>query len=432
MAVSSTYPQPIQHSTVRAICREFRPHFREPAGRARIMARSMPVARRDIFDPSFPAVCHCISRCVRRAFLLEEAHRARMVQARIHFLASQMAIDVLEYAILANHLHAVLATHPELARAWTDREVAARYRTICPDRAWRKRMGIDPALPAREEEIAAAVAKPTLIALWRRRLSCISFFHKLLKQEIARRCNLEDRVTGHFWEGRFKSIVALDDRAVIAHMAYVALNAVRAGIASSLDGHEFSSVAARVDDLMARIARGEFSGEAREARAKLRSLNLLPAIPCEPGDDVRRLELLDGVRNPWSGAGTPAVLEGASLAAFLHDVDAQGRVEVEGKRGFIPEETARILDMLDARLVASIAQGRSPASRLIHAACSLGRSLEAAMSRASSGAWGNLSGAAAAIAEHAWRMGKRSAVAIMGECGGPRRIRAADPRPDPG
>jgi hypothetical protein len=343
-----------------------------------------------------------------------------------------MAISVLEYAILSNHLHAVLATHPEVVRAWTDREIATRYRTLCPDRVWRRRMKIDGTLPAREEEIAAALAKPALLSLWRQRLSCISFFHKLLKQEIARRCNVEDGVTGHFWEGRFKSIVALDNRAVIAHMAYVALNAVRAGLASSLDGHECSSIAARVKDLMERIARGEFVGEARAARAKLRSLELLPALPCDPGDDVRQLGFLEGVRNPWHGSRTPAVLEGATLAAFLHDVDAEGRLEVPSKRGVIPDTTPRVLDLLDAELAIAIEKDRTPASDLVRAACSLGRSLDAAMSRAASGAWGNLSGGTAAIAEHAWRMGRRFALAIMGDDGGPRRIRAAEPGADPG
>ena len=91
-------------------------------------------------------------------------------------------------------------------------------------RAWRIRRKIAIDLPAQPEEIEKAVADPLLIAKWREELSSLSFFHKLLKQKIARAINLAADATGHCWEGRFKSIVALDDDAVIAHMVYVALN----------------------------------------------------------------------------------------------------------------------------------------------------------------------------------------------------------------
>jgi hypothetical protein len=51
----------------------------------------------------------------------------------------------------------------------------------------------------------------------------------------------EDKVTGRFWEGRFKSQALLNEQAVLTCMAYVDLNPVRAALCDSLAGSEFTS-----------------------------------------------------------------------------------------------------------------------------------------------------------------------------------------------
>jgi len=178
-----------------------------------IAAVLMGFARQHLFDPTETNVCHCISRCVRREMLLEHDERRTWLMNRLRWLTQYFAVDVLEAAVLHSRLHLVASTNPEMARSWSAVEVARRFRTMCPDYALRKRLKIRPGDPVSDAEIAAAVADPALIAKWREDLASVSFLHKLLKQKIAWACNRQDKVTGHFWEGRFKSIVALDEEA---------------------------------------------------------------------------------------------------------------------------------------------------------------------------------------------------------------------------
>ena len=69
---------------------------------------------------------------------------------------------------------------------------------------------------------------PCKLAIARKSLGCLSSFMKFLKQPIAKRANLGDGRTGHFFEGRFYSRALIDDDAVLAAMAYVDLNPLRA------------------------------------------------------------------------------------------------------------------------------------------------------------------------------------------------------------
>ena len=66
-------------------------------------------------------------------------------------------------------------------------------------------------------------------------------FMKHPKQAIAYRANKEDGCTGHFFEERFYSAALLDERAVIAAMAYVDLNPVRARIAKDIAEYKAAS-----------------------------------------------------------------------------------------------------------------------------------------------------------------------------------------------
>ena len=81
---------------------------------------------------------HCISRCVRRAFLCGSdsytganyEHRRQWVEDRLLLLAEVFAIDLCAYAVMSNHLHVVLHINAAKAHSLSDLEVCERWHRI--------------------------------------------------------------------------------------------------------------------------------------------------------------------------------------------------------------------------------------------------------------------------------------------------------------
>jgi hypothetical protein len=72
---------------------------------------------------------------------------------------------------------------------------------------------------------------------------------RIVNEAIARKANAEDQCTGRFWAGRFKSQALLDERALLACMAYVDLNPVRASMSDSPETSDHTCVKQRIDAL---------------------------------------------------------------------------------------------------------------------------------------------------------------------------------------
>ena len=209
----------------------------------------MPQARYRLVDTDTTPYYHCMSRCVRRAFLCGKDrftgrnfdHRKQWILDRVKHLSSVFAIDVCAYAIMSNHFHLVLHVNCEQADEWTLDEVIDRWMELYkgPPVAHKYKAGEQ--LIGIERE-----ALSLLVDVWRARLADLSWFMRCLNETIARMANAEDKCTGRFWEGRFRSQALLDEAALVSCMADVDLNPIRAGLSESLESSEFTSIQERL------------------------------------------------------------------------------------------------------------------------------------------------------------------------------------------
>ena len=142
---------------------------------------------------------------------------------------------------------------------------------------------------------------------------------RMLNETIARKANKEDECTGRFWEGRFKSQALLDDSALLACMAYVDLNPIRAGINQTPETSDFTSIQQRIQSYQENLELPD---------------SLVPFV-----DEINQI----GTRN----TGLPS-LPYAQLEYF-ELVDLTGRLVKQGKRGSIPSHLKPILERLSIK-----------------------------------------------------------------------------------
>ncbi len=275
----------------------------------------MTTARSKLVDTDSPGHYHCISRCVRRAWLCgfdqftgqSFEHRRGWIEDRLLELADIFAISLYAYAVMSNHVHIVVRVDPVATQDWSDDEIAARWVRLFPATYGGV---IDPDACQRKEQ--ALLGNAERLQQCRQRLGRLSWFMRCLNEPIARRANREDACTGRCWEGRYRCQALLDEAALLACMSYVDLNPIRAGMADSLKTSEHTSAARRI---------ASFRADARDA-----------------GDALQPVR--SGVR------GVPLSIR---ADAYLELIDWTARLVRPGRRGVIPETTPLVLGQLGLR-----------------------------------------------------------------------------------
>lgn len=214
----------------------------------------MATPRKYLIHPEVPLFYHLVSRCVQRAFLCgfdsntgkDYSHRKNWIIERLHFLVKYFAVDLHGYSIMSNHFHLCVFHDPKAHLRWTDDEVADRWLAVSPPRTYDSEPVKYEVL---QEHKAELLADKKRLAHVRKELGSVSTFMKFLKQPIARLANVEDGVSGHFFEQRFWSGALLSERAVLTAMLYVDLNPVRARIAKCIEEIRHAGITERLAEL---------------------------------------------------------------------------------------------------------------------------------------------------------------------------------------
>lgn len=214
---------------------------------------------------------------------------------------------------MSNHYHLVLYVDTEQAQSWSHQEVTHRWAQLFPMSKAQTYLKLNLDFENLSDVQASS------IDLWRQQLMDISWFMRKLNETIARKANKEDECTGRFWEGRFKSQALLDDSALLACMAYVDLNPIRAGINQMPETSDFTSIQQRIQSYQENLELPD---------------SLVPFV-----DEINQI----GTRNTGLAWLPCAQLE------YFELVDLTGRLIKEGKRGSIPSHLKPILERLNIR-----------------------------------------------------------------------------------
>ncbi|RQO62497.1 transposase [Paucibacter sp. KBW04] len=291
----------------------------------------MPRARQTLVDLTLTPYYHVVGRCVRRAFLCgvdaynqrDYGHRKAWVVDLLARLAAGFAIDVAAYAVMSNHYHLVVRVNPQSAAQWSEKEVARRWQLFFGQHVLVTRY-----LQGQCGTAAERAAAQKMLQVWRERLCSLSWFMRVFNEKLARQANAEDGCTGRFWEGRFRSQALLDEVGLLACMAYVDLNPVRAGMAPTPEASEFTSIEQRVKALLQaeKSAPTPAKTEGEPSSPPPRLMPFMPEGLAKAKPSAKQL--------PYQ------------LQDYLELLDWAARIERRGKRGLVSADTPAILERL--------------------------------------------------------------------------------------
>jgi len=233
-------------------------------------------------------------------------YRRQWVEDKLLELAKVFCIEVCAYAVMSNHTHVVLYVDDKKANRLNDKAILIRWHKLFKGTLLTQKY-----LQGEKLSKAEYFFLNRTIEEYRTRLADISWFMRVLNEDIARKANREDNCTGRFWEGRFKSQALLDEVALAACMAYVDLNPIRAKMAKSPEDSDHTSVQKRIKS-------------------------------AKEGKQPKQLTRFAGSPRKHMPTGLPF-----ELKSYLELIELTGRCIREDKRGHIEHNNLPILERLN-------------------------------------------------------------------------------------
>ncbi len=302
----------------------------------------MTIARKQQVSLNNTRYYHCISRCVRSAFLCGHDrftgknfdHRKEWLVHRFHELTTVFAIKICAYSVMSSHYHLVLYIDADQAKNWSDEEVKERWGKIFKRKT-----------PPKSKRSAQNIEKKmSSIEIWRERLTDISWFMRCLNESIARRANKEDKCKGRFWEGRFKSQALIDEGALLACMVYVDLNPIRAKLVETPEESEFTSIYERIKT---------YQSTKHPPNKEKQTSSQTIQIPSQqsPFPTVELMAFQSFQKQASSDKRFIFQTQEIPIGfkEYLELVDGSGRAIKKGKKGAIPSHLSPILERLDVQ-----------------------------------------------------------------------------------
>ena len=286
----------------------------------------MTTARSELVDESLTPYYHCISRCVRRAFLCGEGyeHRKDWIEQRLQELCSIFAIECYGYAIMDNHLHILVKLDSRRLAEWSDEEIARRWTRLFP---LRDQDGQP--LEATDAWIDLRMQDKKWLQNARTRLCNLGWFMKCLKEPLARMANKEDNCRGVFWESRYKSVAILDEESLLTTCAYIDLNPVAAGVAETPETSQHTSFHACIEHV-----------RQQDGLQKLQD-----GLSTQTSTPELEKEHWLGSLEAHGSAGESGLLPGFTLSCYCRLVDWSSRLLRPGKTA-LDSQTASIFTRL--------------------------------------------------------------------------------------
>ena len=204
---------------------------------------------------------------------------------------------------------------------WDDSEVARRWLMLCPVRRDRNRQPMEPT----EFELNHIRHDKEKVVAVRNRLSDISWWMRLLSQNIAQRANKEDQEVGKFWQARYRAVRLMDETAILACAAYVDLNPIRAAIAETIEDSDFTSAQKRARELQRSLSQISLADASQDQDAAVASAS----------QSARHL--------------SPVDLSGRDVKTGVSETGPGGHTQGQrcSDRGFLPMSVADYLSLLD-------------------------------------------------------------------------------------